>query len=104
MPHWGPHHAPDPSQNKYVNPTCEPIFVTTMYWPRRYRNNANGQPEQVSYGGEYIITWYLGRIAEDAVSTFPAFHHRASEGEVGVSRSAKRALACPTKPGTKRVC
>ena len=76
MPHWAPHHAPspDPSRRKYVNPTCEPIFVTTMYWPPRYRNNADGHLEQVTYGGEYIITWYLGRIAEDAVSAVPLSH------------------------------
>lgn len=66
MPHWAPHHAPDPTQDKYSTLSCEALFVTTMYWPPKYRN-VNGKLEQVDYGGEYLITWFLGRIAEDAV-------------------------------------
>ncbi|KAF5325952.1 hypothetical protein D9611_001018 [Ephemerocybe angulata] len=67
MPHWGINQQPDQRPNAYDSPTCEPIFLTTMYWPPKYKKQADGKMVCVDHGGEYLITWYLGSIPENAV-------------------------------------
>ncbi|KAF6750291.1 hypothetical protein DFP72DRAFT_910637 [Ephemerocybe angulata] len=67
MPHWGINQQPDQRPNAYNSPTCEPIFLTTMYWPPKYKKQADGKMVCVDHGGEYLITWYLGSIPENAV-------------------------------------
>lgn len=45
----------------------EPIAVTTHNWPA-------GHPHLGRFGsGEYLASWYVGQIAEDAVSGFVLF-------------------------------
>jgi len=64
MPLFSPHHAPAPPQNPnaYEHPNIEPIFISLSSWqPKRAR------PGRIDNGGEYLITWYAGRIAENAV-------------------------------------
>lgn len=64
MPLFSPHHAPAPphDRNAYERPSTEPIFVSLISWqPKRSR------PGTVDNGGEYLTTWYVGRIAENAV-------------------------------------
>jgi len=64
MPLYSPHHAPAPphDRNAYDRPSTEPIFVSVTSWqPRRRR------PGTIDNGGEYLTSWYVGRIAEDAV-------------------------------------
>ena len=50
----------------------EPIAITTYNWPA-------GHPHLGKFGsGEYLASWYVGQIAEDAVSCtspFPTCHH-----------------------------
>jgi len=61
---FSPHHAPAPPHdpNAYERPSVEPIFISLLSWqPRRARSGI------IDNGGEYLITWYVGRIAENAV-------------------------------------
>lgn len=59
-----PHHAPAPphDRNAYERPNTEPIFMSLTSWqPKRRRAGV------VDNGGEYLTSWYVGRISEDAV-------------------------------------
>jgi hypothetical protein len=60
--------APDPPNAPLEirhGPNIEPIFITTYAWrPRRRRGLADS-------GGEYLTTWYVGQIPEDAVGVTP---------------------------------
>lgn len=62
MPLFIPHHAPAPpdDRNAYERPNTEPIFMTLSSWQPKRRGAADN-------GGEYLTSWYVGRIAEDAV-------------------------------------
>ncbi|KAF8816963.1 hypothetical protein BYT27DRAFT_7205352 [Phlegmacium glaucopus] len=65
MPLFSPHHAPTPPHqpDAHERPNVEPIFVSLRAWqPKRRR-----RPGTVDNGGEYLTTWYVGRIAENAV-------------------------------------
>jgi 8-oxo-dGTP pyrophosphatase MutT (NUDIX family) len=75
MPHYGNMHQPRPpshTDEQYTEPTCEPIFVTLMHWSAKARKERDGRV-YVKPGGEYLITWFLGKIASDAVSRFHYF-------------------------------
>lgn len=64
MPLFSPHHAPAPPHDHeaYQRPNSEPIFVSLTSWqPKQPR------PGIVDNGGEYLTTWYVGRIDENAV-------------------------------------
>jgi len=64
MPLFSPHHAPAPPHDRdaYERPNTEPIFVSLSSWqPKRRRYGL------VDNGGEYLTTWYVGQIAENAV-------------------------------------
>jgi len=64
LPLFAPHHAPAAPHdlNAYNRPDTEPIFISLTSWqPRRRR----GFPDN---GGEYLTSWYVGRIAENAIS------------------------------------
>ena len=64
MPLFIPHHAPAPphDRNAYERLNTEPIFMSLTSWqPKRRR------PGAVDNGGEYLTSWYVGRISEDAV-------------------------------------
>lgn len=53
-----------PTRNSLPAKDTEPIAVTTFNWPA-------GHPHLGRFGsGEYLTTWFVGQIAEDAVS-FP---------------------------------
>jgi hypothetical protein len=62
FPHFGPCHAPPaPTMDRhYRGPWYEPIFITLGFW-------RPGSRKRLNHGGEYLTTWYLGGIAEDAV-------------------------------------
>jgi 8-oxo-dGTP pyrophosphatase MutT (NUDIX family) len=55
-----PSYAPAPPGNPeaYHRLNTEPIFVTLTSWRPRGRRQ---------YGGEYLTSWYVGQIPEDAV-------------------------------------
>ena len=58
--------AQDPGLGRGALPAkdTEPIAVTTYNWPA-------GHPHLGRSGsGEYLTSWYVGQIAEDAVSSF----------------------------------
>ena len=69
MPLFSSHHAPAPPNdlNAYERPNTEPIFMSLTSWqPKRRRSGF------VDNGGEYLTSWYVGRITEDAVrNTYP---------------------------------
>ncbi|KAJ6625948.1 hypothetical protein B0H10DRAFT_1782148 [Mycena sp. CBHHK59/15] len=56
-------HAPSPPNDRDAacKPNCEPIFITTAAYPVRVRGNRRAP------AGEYITSWYVGQIPEDAV-------------------------------------
>jgi len=63
LPLFTPHRAPAAPHdlNAYNRPDTEPIFICLTSWqPRRRR----GFPDN---GGEYLTSWYVGRIAENAI-------------------------------------
>ena len=64
MPLFIPHHAPAPPDdpNAYERLNTEPIFMTLTSWQPKRRGGV-----LVDNGGEYLTSWYVGRIAEDAV-------------------------------------
>jgi hypothetical protein len=64
MPLFIPNHAPAPphDRNAYKRPNTEPIFMSLTSWQPKQRGAV-----QVDNGGEYLTSWYVGRIAEDAV-------------------------------------
>ena len=68
LPLYSLSHAPPPpnSPDAREGPNTEPIYITTYAWPpHRRRGN----------GGEYITTWYVGQIPEEAVGvTHYLFH------------------------------
>jgi hypothetical protein len=61
MPHNAP--APPHDRNAYDRPNTEPIFMSLISWQPKRRS----PPGSVDNGGEYLISWYVGRITEDAV-------------------------------------
>jgi len=65
MPLFIPHHAPAPpcDRNAYERLNTEPIFMSLTSWqPKRRRHGI------VDNGGEYLTSWYVGRITEDAIA------------------------------------
>jgi len=63
MPLFSPHHAPSPPHDldAHKRPNTEPIYMSLSSWqPKRRRG-------LVDNGGEYLTSWYVGRISEDAV-------------------------------------
>lgn len=62
FPHFGPCHAPLPPtmDPRSRGPWYEPIFITLGFW-------RPGSRKRLNHGGEYLTTWYLGGIEEDAV-------------------------------------
>jgi len=57
--------VPGSAHTKYHLPNTEPIFISTSYWPPRKRAAARAADK----GGEYLIYWFVGQIAEDAKPT-----------------------------------
>ena len=47
-------------------PWYEPIFITLGFW-------RPGSRKRLNHGGEYLTTWYLGGIEEDAVGLVASF-------------------------------
>lgn len=63
--------APGSVHRRYNIPLTEPFYVTTLTWKPRAR--PPGRRSRVGDGGgEYLTFWYVGQIAEDAVSSFGA--------------------------------
>ena len=64
MPLFSPHHAPAPPNDPsaYDRPNTEPIFISLTAWQPKQRRRG-----LVDNGGEYLTSWYVGRITEDAV-------------------------------------
>ena len=94
MPHHGHTYAPiTPPVNdprRWSEPHCEPMFITTMYWPPRRRRSRRDGTVYTDTGGEYLITWYLGEIPENAVSLFTFRANKLSDE----NRKEKLALGC----------
>jgi len=65
LPLFIPNHAPAPphDRNAYKRPNTEPIFMSLTSWQPKRR-----QAGLVDNGGEYLTSWYVGQIAEDAVA------------------------------------
>ncbi|KAI9058780.1 hypothetical protein FKP32DRAFT_1547764, partial [Trametes sanguinea] len=63
LPLLAPTNAPRPPELRDVGrhfPSTEPIFVDMIRWTRR-------RTRQSDPGGEYLVFWYVGQIADDAV-------------------------------------
>ena len=59
-----PHNAPEPlhsCDHARLRPATEPVFISTLAYGR-------GSGGRSKHGGEYLTFWYVGQIAEDAVS------------------------------------
>jgi len=65
MPVYNPSRAPAPpgKTSMYEQANTEPIYVTTTAW----REVRNIQGPDASLGYEYLTTWYIGQIPDDAV-------------------------------------
>ncbi|KAF8996719.1 hypothetical protein BDQ17DRAFT_1364073 [Cyathus striatus] len=66
LPHYGPTRQPIAPAERFTRSkaSTEPIYVTINAW----KEGAHTRYEdEGSKGGEYLVSWYLGQIAEDAV-------------------------------------
>ncbi len=65
MPVYNPSRAPAPpgKVKMYEQANTEPIYITTKAW----KEIRDLQGPDGSTGYQYLTTWYIGQIAEDAV-------------------------------------
>ncbi|KAF5375430.1 hypothetical protein D9615_007919 [Tricholomella constricta] len=63
FPLYTPSHAPAPPNDRsiYERPNTEPFYITLTSWSPGRGNRKSG--------GEYLTSWYIGQIPEDAVHT-----------------------------------
>ncbi|KAJ7271075.1 hypothetical protein C8J57DRAFT_1320612 [Mycena rebaudengoi] len=61
LPLYIPTCAPPAPNNSGNDKNCEPIYISTASYPSRQRRN------RIAPAGEYLTSWFVGQIPEDAV-------------------------------------
>ncbi|KAF9451354.1 hypothetical protein P691DRAFT_699568 [Macrolepiota fuliginosa MF-IS2] len=67
MPVYNPSRAPAPptKEKMYEEPNTEPIYVTMTAWKENGLRRM--QAPDVNLGYEYLTSWYIGQIEDDAI-------------------------------------
>lgn len=70
LPLFLPTNAPLPPAERALpaQPCTEPFYVSTQAWGPRRRLRPDDRHYPGDDGGEYLTFWYVGQIAQDAVS------------------------------------
>lgn len=70
MPVYNPSRAPAPpgKEDMYMEPNTEPIYVTITAWKEKRLHRTQGPDANLGY--EYLTSWYIGQIPDDAVGSF----------------------------------